>query len=413
MSKKTSDANSVKKKSSSKSEADSLDLSTTGQYRLFAVCANGFEPFTRQELARLGLVVSSAPAQIIQPQPQDEETGGIEFSGGIEVLYRANLHLRTASRVLLRFGEFHAAAFSELRRKTKVLPWELYLSPGQPVAIRVTCRKSRLYHSAAVAREIATAIGDKLGTKPELLPFSEELETQLIIARLVDDECTLSIDTSGALLHRRGYRLATAKAPIRETLAAAMLLASGWDAKSPLLDPFCGSGTIPIEAGLMARGIPPGGVRRFAFMDWPEFDLSLWESLLAESQRQLRTALPKIQASDRDAGAIRMAQANAERAGVAENIEFTCRAVSAVEPAGTGWVVTNPPYGLRVRSSHDLRNLYAQFGKVLRMKCPGWQVAILCSEMSLLNTIGMKLDTSISWVNGGIQVRLGRGVVSA
>lgn len=382
--------------------------------KLFAVCALGFEPFTRQELQQLGLVDSASadlPPEKASSTSKDEDAGGIEFSGGLEAIYRANLHLRTASRVLVRFAEFHAAAFSELRRKSNTLPWESYLSPGQPVAIRVTCRKSRLYHSAAVAREVAAAIGDRLGVKPELLPFREELETQLIIVRLVDDECAISIDSSGALLHRRGYRLATAKAPLRETLAAAMLMASGWDAASPLLDPFCGSGTIPIEAALMARGMPPGAVRHFAFMDWPSFDLSLWESLLVKSQQNLRTDLPKIQASDRDAGAIQMAQANAERAGVVEYIEFTCRAVSAVEPSGTGWVVTNPPYGLRVSSSHDLRNLYAQYGKVMRLKCPDWQVAILCSELPLLYSTGLQLDTSISWVNGGVPVRLGRGVV--
>jgi putative N6-adenine-specific DNA methylase len=148
-------------------------------------------------------------------------------------------------------------------------------------------------------------------------------------------------------------------------------------------------------------------------MDWPSFDLTLWESLLAEGQAQQPTNFPMIQASDRDAGAVQMAQANAERAGVAEQIEFTQRAVSAIEPpGGTGWVVTNPPYGLRVSSSHDLRNLYAQLGKVLRLKCPDWQVAILCSEQPLLHATGLKLDTSISWVNGGVQVRLGRGQVA-
>ena len=381
---------------------------------LFAVCALGFEPYTRMELQQLGLIGTASPGlppEQASVSSKDEDAGGIEFAGDLEAIYRANLHLRTASRVLVRFAQFHAAAFSELRRKSNGLPWENYLSPGQPVAIRVTCRKSRLYHSAAVAREVASAIGDRLKVKPELLPFSEELETQLIIVRLVDDECAISIDSSGALLHRRGYRLATAKAPLRETLAAAMLFASGWDARSTLLDPFCGSGTIPIEAALMARGVPPGMVRHFAFMDWPSFDLALWESLLNESQEKLRTDLPMILASDRDAGAIQMAQANAERAGVAEYIEFTCRAVSAIEPQGTGWVVTNPPYGLRVRSAHDLRNLYAQFGKVLRMQCPGWQVGILCSEPILLNSTGLELDTSISWVNGGVQVRLGRGVV--
>lgn len=382
--------------------------------KLFAVCALGFEPFTRSELSQLGLV-SAEPADSLErnasPSSSDEDAGGIEFSGELQAIYLANLHLRTASRVLLRLAQFHAAAFSELHRKSNTLPWERYLSPGQPVAIRVTCRKSRLYHSAAVAREVAAAIGDRLGVKPELLPFSDELATQLIIVRLFNDECTISVDTSGALLHRRGYRLAVAKAPLRETLAAAMLLASNWDMRSTLLDPFCGSGTIPIEAAMLALRMPPGSVRRFAFMDWPDFDLPLWESLLVESQAQIRTECPVIQASDRDAGAVELAQANAERAGVADRIELTCRAVSAIEPIGTGWVVTNPPYGLRVRSAHELRNLYAQFGKVLRMKCPDWQVAILCSELPLLHSSGLNLDTSVSWVNGGVQVRLGRGVV--
>jgi putative N6-adenine-specific DNA methylase len=147
-------------------------------------------------------------------------------------------------------------------------------------------------------------------------------------------------------------------------------------------------------------------------MNWPGFDGDLWQKLLAESQQTLRSDLPPILASDRDAGAIQMAQANAERAGVAQYIDFSCRAVSAVEPpGGTGWVVTNPPYGMRVRSAHDLRNLYAQFGKVLRLKCPGWQAAILSSELSLLHSTGLRLDTSLSWVNGGVQVRLGRAKI--
>jgi putative N6-adenine-specific DNA methylase len=249
---------------------------------------------------------------------------------------RLNL-LRTASRVLVRFAEFHAAAFSELLRKAKILPWERYLSPGQPLVMRVTCRQSRLYHQAAVARELVKAIGERLGKPAPLLKFDETLETQLIIARLVNNECTLSIDSSGALLHRRGYRLETAKAPLRETLAAGMLLASGWETVSPLLDPFCGAGTIPIEAALLRGGIPPGVQRRFAFMGWPGFDRSHWESLLSESRSNLRTGLPKILASDRDAGAIEISRANAQRAGVAEEIEFSCRAVSAVEPAGSGW----------------------------------------------------------------------------
>jgi putative N6-adenine-specific DNA methylase len=388
--------------------------------KLFAVCAPGLEPFTRQELDLL--LGASHPVALSNPSPaeaavkavtpaQEDEGGGIEFEGDLDSLYRLNLHLRSASRVLVRFAEFHAAAFSELLRKAKILPWERYLSPGQPVAIRVTCRQSRLYHQAAVARELAKAIGERLGKPAPLLKFDETLETQLIIARLVNNECTLSIDSSGALLHRRGYRLETAKAPLRETLAAAMLLASGWEAASPLLDPFCGSGTIPIEAALLRSGIPPGVQRRFAFMSWPGFDRAHWESLLSESRSSPLTGLSKILASDRDAGAIEISRANAERAGVAEEIEFSCRAISAVEPVGTGWVVTNPPYGLRVSSSHDLRNLYAQFGKTLCLKCPSWRVAILCSDLRLLQNTGLGLDVSLAWVNGGVSVRLARGVV--
>jgi putative N6-adenine-specific DNA methylase len=388
--------------------------------KLFAVCSPGLEPFTRQELERL--LGALPPVEFTDQSPTipsgkqiapmlGEESGGIECSGDLEAIYRLNLHLRTASRVLVRFAEFHAAAFSELLRKARLLPWERFISPGQPVTIRVTCHQSRLYHQAAVARELAKAIGERLGRPSSLLKFDESIETQLIIARLVNDECTLSIDSSGALLHRRGYRLGTAKAPLRETLAAAMLLASGWEAVSPLLDPFCGSGTIPIEAALLASGMPPGTYRRFAFMSWPGFAPDIWEGLLSKSLSNLRAEVPKILASDRDAGAIQIAQANAERAGVAEFVDFSCRAVSAIEPVGTGWVVTNPPYGLRLSSTHDLRNLYAQFGKVLRLKCPSWRIAILCSDLRLLKNTALPLDADLSWVNGGVPVRLARGTV--
>ncbi len=390
--------------------------------RLFAVSAPGLEPYTLQELQELGLVKAEGEAQAVKPSSMQagDEGGGIEFEGDLSAIYRANLHLRTASRVLVRLSEFHAAAFSELRRKARLLEWERYLKPGQPVAVRVTCHKSRLYHSDAVARETAIAIGERLGQPAPLQKFLENDEVplpQLVVVRLVMDECTISIDTSSSLLHRRGYRLATAKAPLRETLAAGLLLASGWDPATPLLDPFCGSGTIPIEAALIRCRLAPGRNRRFAFMDWPGFDPTCWQNLLAESDSQALELSPqssdiaRIVASDRDAGAIAMAQANAERVGVADQIQFFCQAVSAIEPGGTGWIVTNPPYGLRVRSQKDLRNLYAQMGKVLRMKCPGWHVAILCSELPLLHATGLHLDTSLSLVNGGVSVRLGRGEV--
>jgi putative N6-adenine-specific DNA methylase len=379
----------------------------------FAVTAPGLEPFTALELSRLFPDPQPAPVDSVFSAPRPA-AGGVEFRGSLPELYRANLDLRTASRVLVRLGmPFLARDFDELRLKAARLPWERFLRPGQPVALRVTCHKSRLYHSDAVARVLLMALADRLGQPSPLVKAEEDADhpPQLIVVRLAEDKVTVSVDSSDTILHKRGYRQAVAKAPLRETLAAGLLLASGWDGRSPLLDPFCGSGTIPIEAALMALGIPPGLNRRFAFMDWPGFDQQLWTSIRTSSAIN-RDPSPTILASDRDAGAIEMARQNAERAGVAQAIEFSCRAVSAIEPPpGPGWIVTNPPYGRRVSEGKDLRNLYARFGDVLRQKCPGWNVTVLCSDPALLGQMRMELDTSLSLVNGGIRVRVGRGKV--
>ena len=381
----------------------------------FAVSAPGLEPFTAQELASLAF-------QPAGPGFQPSE-GGILFKGELKDLYRANLQLRTTSRILARLGSFfRATTFPELQKRAAHLPWERCLRPAQPVALHVTCRHSKLYHSDAVARSVLAGLEERLGKASPLVRSDEEADghpPQLIVVRLADDRCTVSVDSSGELLHKRGYRQAVAKAPVRETLAAALILASGWDSSAVLLDPFCGSGTIPIEAALIKFGIPPGISRRFAFMDWPGYDEAAFaaQRLALSSQAAdlaARPPTPMILASDRDAGAIEMARANAERAGVAEHIEFKCQAVSAIAPpAGPGWLVTNPPYGVRVSEGHDLRNLYAQLGNVLRRKCPGWSVTVLCNDPSLLGQMQMDLDSSLGFVNGGIGVRVGRGKVIA
>jgi len=388
--------------------------------KLFAVCAPGLEPFTALELNQLGLIGSHSPSQsenILTESGPQYESGGIEFQGSLHDVYRANLYLRTASRVLVRLGEFYASAFPELRRKASRLLWENYLAPERPIALRVTCKKSRLYHEGAVAERLEGAIADRLGNPPPVQKYHEDSGTelpQLIVVRLVDNLCTISIDSSGALLHRRGYRLATAKAPLRETLACAMVIASGWDTISPLLDPFCGSGTIPIEAALLARRVPAGYNRRFAFMDWPNFHSKFWDKLLADAGKAIVSDIPKIIASDRDAGAIQAAQANAERAGVADCIEFSCKAISAIDPPPfPGRVVTNPPYGVRLSRTNDLRNLYAQLGKVLRTRCPGWHVTVLCDRVQLIRSTGLEFDKGISMTNGGLKVRLVRGLVKS
>ena len=371
-------------------------------YHLFAVTQPGLEWITRQELVALGL------------QNSAETAGGVTFETDLAGLYRVNLQFRTPNRVLSRLGVFGAYSFSELRKKASRLPWEEYLHHGQTLALRVTCHKSKLYHSDGVAERVAGAVEDRMGQKVRLLKADEEsLEPpQLVLVRLNQDQCTISLDSSGMLLHRRGYRLATAKAPLRETLAASLLLAAGWDTTSPLLDPFCGSGTIPIEAALLARRIAPGKGRHFAFMDWPNYDSKLWKACLDQAKAAEVSTVAPILASDRDAGAIRISQENAERAGVADAIQFSCRAVSAIEaPTGPGWVVTNPPYGVRVSPTHDLRNLYAQLGHVLRSLCPGWKVGILCNSESLVGHSGLRFEQKISLVNGGIPVQYFMGQV--
>lgn len=375
---------------------------------LFAVAAPGLEPIVAAELAGLGLTAQAT-------------AGGAAFSGEALELYRANLHLRTASRVLLRLGEYYSASFSELRAKGRRLPWARYLRPGQPVAIRATSHKSKLYHSDAVAERVAGAIGDHLGQPVEVVKGQPESDDDspppaaggsapaLVIVRLVHDIVTVSLDTSGPLLHQRGYRLAAGKAPLRETLAAAMLLAGGWDTAAPLLDPFCGAGTIPIEAALLALNLAPGRARRFAFMDWLEFQPDLWHRLLAEADAARRPEAPPIWGYDRDAGAVEAAHANAERAGVAEHLRFERRAVSALEaPPGPGWVVTNPPYGVRVSQGSDLRNLYAHFGKALRARCLGWHVALLAGDQRLAQATGLRFaeGRTLRLVNGGLRVSL-------
>ncbi|OYV71709.1 MAG: hypothetical protein B7Z72_06340, partial [Gemmatimonadetes bacterium 21-71-4] len=318
----------------------------TSAFDCFAITAPGLAPLAAAELAALG----EAPVA---------EEGGVSWTGDAESLCRANLWLRTASRVVVRAARFRARTFYELERHARRIRWERFLAPGNGVRFRVTCRKSRLYHSDAVAQRLAAAIEHRLKAASaystrEADDDAEGADTerdQLFVVRIAHDECTVSADSSGALLHRRGYRQAVGKAPLRETLAAALLAAAGWRGETPLVDPFCGSGTIAIEAALLARRIPPGIDRQFACLEWPGFPRGGFARLLDAARPQIlpRSPVP-IRGSDRDAGVIDAARANAERAGVAGDVEFAVRAVSSIEPpeGAAGLVATNPPYGVRV-----------------------------------------------------------------
>jgi putative N6-adenine-specific DNA methylase len=371
-------------------------------FRAFAVTAPGLAPFAAAELRGLGIATG------------DPDPAGVPFQATSEELWAANLWLRTASRVVVRLADFHATAFHELERFARQVQWERVLVPGRPIRLRVTCRKSRLYHSDAVADRVAGAIDHRLGGVVVWEAGDDEAdapadEAQLFTVRFVHDRCTISADCSGALLHRRGYREAIAKAPLRETLAAATLLAAGWDASAPLVDPMCGSGTIAIEGALLARRIAPGRHRPFAFARWPDFDEARWAALLARADEQALPASPvPIVASDRDAGAVRATSENAARAGVAADLAIERRPLSAlevpVEPRG--WVVANPPYGKRVGDSAALGPLYAAFGDVLRERCPGWTAALLSADPTLERRTGLRWREALATSNGGIPVRV-------
>lgn len=327
-------------------------------------------------------------------------------------IMRANLWLRTASRVLVRIAEFRAKAFFELELNAKKIPWATYLTPGARVAFRVTARKSKLYHTGAIAQRLGAAVAAAVRGSQVIDSTEDEEATgalpQLFVVRFAHDVATVSVDSSGALLHLRGYRQAVAKAPLRETLAAATLLGADWNGDIPVTDPMCGSGTIPIEAALIARRIAPGKRRSFAFLEWPKADKAQWKQILDDAVAQELAASPVlIEGSDRDEGAIVAARANAERAGVTSDVSFAVKPVSAIEPAPSpGLVVSNPPYGVRVGEGDRLRNLYAQFGNVLRAKREGWRFALFSADKQLERQLQLDLEERFRTKNGGIPVHL-------
>jgi putative N6-adenine-specific DNA methylase len=369
---------------------------------LLATCLPGLENLLAAELAERGLL---RPKLRLGPPA---ESGGVAFEGGARELYRALRGLSLAERVCARHGPFAAGDFAALEKAASLVPWERYLPAGAPLAVRASARGSKVYHEKGIAERVARGAGLRLKRTVALVPYDEEKPAPLAYAAVAGDELTLDVDACGAPLHRRGWRLQTAKAPLRETLAAALLRASGWDGRAPLADPFCGSGTIAIEAALRAQGTPPGSFRRFACERWPSFEKAAWDAQARAPRAP--GAPPRILASDRDAGAVEAAKANAGRAGVAGLIEFAVRPVSGLElPPGPGWVVTNPPYGVRVSEGKDLRDLYAAFGRTLAAKAAGWEVCLLTAGAPLARAAGLGLEPGVSTLNGGLAVRVWRG----
>lgn len=378
---------------------------------IFVICAPGLEAVTGAEMMRLGV------------KPEKSEAGGVSCKGSIQDVMRLNLWLRSASRVVVRVAAFHASTFHELERRAKKIEWNRYLNDKSAVSFRVTCKKSKLYHSDAVAERFMKALSAQVkGANFEVSDEKDDDDSeagaaQQFIVRLFRDDVIVSIDSSGELLHRRGYRLATAKAPIRETLAAAILLAAEWSGTTPLLDPLCGSGTLPIEAALIARNIAPGKNRQFAFMNWRGFERRGWQLIQADADKKaLASARVKILGSDRDEGAISAVRANAKRAGVDRDIEISRKsmteAVSDVAGTAEGLLVTNPPYGKRVGEGADPRDLYASLGKSARANLPGWSLVLVSNESRLISQLKIPVELLFSTSNGGIPVQAVKGAIS-
>lgn len=399
--------------------------------RLFAVAAPGTEDLVAAELRALP---GASELSEIREQP-----GGVEWTGDLASLYRANLQLRTASRVLLRVGELRALRFDELRRKAALLPWRRFAGAGGSGAgvrllVSATAHRCRLIHSGALAERVALAVMDAAGPavqgvltdgsersiektdeRPADLDGEDAAAGALrVLVRGESDRFVLSVDTSGALLHRRGYRLDAAPAPLRETLAAALLLRLGWTGAAPLCDPTCGSGTILIEAALLAMRRAPGRLRRFAFQDWPGYDERLWQRLLDEAaamERPLPTG--RIFGADLDPRMAEAARENARRAGLdEEQVRIAVADVSrsslppAAAPAATGeagLVLSNPPYGRRLEGPGLVR-VYRGLGRFAASR-PGWRLGILTTSPALAAKAG-RVRAAHRLRNGGLQVHL-------
>lgn len=329
--------------------------------KLFLSCAPGLEPILADEIIekRMGT------PEIVP--------GGVVMKGGLRSIYRANLELGCAQQVRARLGEVRVANVGELTKKVSKLELERWIDPARPLRIRAhskgASRASRLHHTGAIVEAVEKGVTRRLGKQPP-----EGNEGAHLHARLIGDSFTLSVDTSGAPLHRRGYRKVSGKAPLREDIAHALVRASGWDRRSMLIDPLAGSGTIAIEAALLASGAPPGGQREFELKHVPCFDEPLWQRTLEAAQPSARE-LPTVCASDRNEGAIAACTDNAKRAGVTLQLR-TCSFSDALQDLPeSGALVTNPPWG--ARTGGDVRPLYRSLADIISALDSSWVAAIV------------------------------------
>lgn len=362
----------------------------TDSFEIFLSCAPGLEPVLAEEVSDAGF------------KSPETAAGGVVISGDWRDVWRANLELRGTTRVLARIAQFRAQHLAVLDKRARRIDWGVFIKPGTAVTVEATCRGSRIYHDGAASQRVANAISDALNC-----PIRPGAEVSIQV-RIHNDICTISVDTSGELLHRRGFKEAVAKAPMRETLAALFLRAAGYDGHEPVLDPMCGSGTFVLEAAERAAGFQAGRGRRFAFEHLASFDEDAFNALRSQSADQFVPAL-RCFGSDRDEGAIRMARANAQRAGLSDLTRFACVPISELERTDCepGLLIVNPPYGDRISNRGALVGVHRTLGLMARERFAGWRVAMVTSEAALAKKTGLPFQPPGPWVDhGGIKVRL-------
>lgn len=365
-------------------------------FNYFATTAKGLEPVLADELQALN-VRDVVPG-----------TGGVHFRGSRADGYRACLWLRTANRVLQPVGTFACPSPEQLYAGMHEVPWEEFLTPAMTLALDASVRDSVLTHSRFAALKGKDAIVDRLrercGQRPDIDPAAPDLPVNLHIHK---NQCTVSLDLAGAGLHRRGYRLERTIAPLRETLAAGLILLSGWDGTTPFVDPMCGSGTLPIEAALIATRTAPGLARSFAFQKWPGFDAHAWQALRDEAHQLRRPAAAMILGADRDPRALVAARDNASRQPAASCIIWDRADFSRLTaPAGSGTLLCNPPYGERLRDDVALETLYRSIGDTLKQRWTGWTAWLLTGNLTAAKSIGLKATRRIPLWNGPLECRL-------
>ncbi|WP_377811799.1 class I SAM-dependent RNA methyltransferase (plasmid) [Azospirillum sp. A29] len=379
-------------------------------FEIFLVAAPGLEPVLCAEASDRGF---TDPTMV---------KGGVTVTGGWPEVWRANLELRGATRVLARIASFRALHLAQLDKRARRVPWAEILRADVPVRVEASCKASRIYHAGAAAQRIERAIAEELGAPivkaaPKKTGKSadrdapeEDTRAVQIKARIDDDLCTISVDSSGESLHKRGHKEAVNKAPMRETLAALFLRQCGYDGREPVpvVDPMCGSGTFVIEAAEIAAGLKPGRSRSFAFEQLATFDPARWQGLRGSAGTATPPAV-RFYGSDRDAGAITMSRANAERAGVSAWTDFAHHAISDLTPpeGPPGLVIVNPPYGARIGEGKSLIPLYHAMGQTLKTRFAGWRVGIVTNEAALAKATELPfLEGGVSVSNGGIRVTL-------